>query len=251
MRVKLIRSATISLQYSGHTILIDPFFAEKFSRPSFSGKSKNPLVDLPCSLSEIVKNIDTVLVSHLHSDHFDPTAQNYIDKSIPLLIQEEDELRVREMGFMDIRPIREKYQLGKIEIQRVLGKHGEGEVLKEMGISSGFYFSAEDEADLYWTGDTILYDKVTAFLLKQKPRFIITHSCGAVWGDNVKIIMDEVQTVEICKMLPQSTIIATHMDSLDHCTVSRQQLREYADRNNISRNQLIIPNDAEELVFAK
>lgn len=249
MKIKLIRSATISLQYSGHSILIDPYFADQYSQPSYAEKSKNPLVGLPLSLAEIMAGIDTVIVSHLHSDHFDPVAQNYLPKTIPILCQDSDEYKIREMGFRNIHPIRDHCQLGNISIQRVMGKHGDGDVLKEMGITSGFLFNAPDESELYWAGDTILFDKITDLLLERKPKVIVTHSSGGVWGDGVKIIMDEVQTVEVCKLLPQSIVIATHMDSLDHCLVSRQQLREYADRNNIGRNQLFIPNDGGELVF--
>jgi hypothetical protein len=50
-------------------------------------------------------------------------------------------------------------------------------------------------------------------------------------------------------MLPESIIIATHLDSFDHATVTRKQLRAFADKNNISRQQLIIPNDGDELVY--
>jgi L-ascorbate metabolism protein UlaG (beta-lactamase superfamily) len=249
MKIQLIRSATILLQYSGHRILIDPCFADKFSIPSFAGKSKNPLVGLPCPVTEIMKDIDVVLVSHLHSDHFDKTAQNFISKSIPVLCQPEDESGIQNMGFKNVCPVSGNYKLGDIKITRILGKHGEGEVLKEMGISSGFVFSADGEADLYWAGDTVLFDKVTEVLQNLRPKIVVTHSCGAVWGDNVKIVMDEVQTIEVCKMLPESIIIATHLDSFDHATVTRKQLRAFADKNNISRQQLIIPNDGDELVY--
>ncbi|PLX15774.1 MAG: Zn-dependent hydrolase [Marinilabiliales bacterium] len=249
MRIKTIRNATIALDYSGSKILIDPYFAAKFSLPSNTGKSKNPTTDLPMSLPEIMENVKYVLVSHLHSDHFDMTARQYIVKSMPVICQTENESEIRNMGFRDIRPIHKKYQLGSIEMNRIIGKHGEGEVLKKMGVSSGFYFSSDDECDLYWIGDTILCDSVIDVLLKRKPKIVIAHSAGATGGTNMKIIMDEVQTIEVCKMLPESIVIATHMDSLDHITVTRKQLREYADKNNVSREQLIIPEDGEENVF--
>ncbi|MCP4181551.1 MAG: MBL fold metallo-hydrolase [bacterium] len=249
MKIKLIRRATLSLQYSGQKIIIDPYFADKFSLPSYTGKSKNPTTDLPCSVDDIMLNVNAVLVSHLHSDHFDPKAKEYISKSIPIICQEEDVSDIKKMGFTATMPVNDRCSLSKIEIQRIIGKHGEGNVLKEMGISSGFYFKSEDESDLFWAGDTILYNKLEEFLLERKPKIIITHSSGATWGNGVKIIMDEVQTIKICKMLPDSIVIATHMESLDHLTVSRKQLREYAGKNNINREQLIIPDDGEELVF--
>jgi precorrin-2 methylase len=74
---------------------------------------------------------------------------------------------------------------------------------------------------------------------------VITHSCGAVWGDRVKILMDEEQTIKVCNLLPESIIIATHMDSVDHATISRKILREYARNNGIQEEQLLIPMDGD------
>jgi hypothetical protein len=44
-------------------------------------------------------------------------------------------------------------------------------------------------------------------------------------------------------------VIATHLDSLDHATISREALRTYAEANGIGPAQLLIPADGEELVF--
>lgn len=47
MYLRLIRSATQRLRYVGRELLLDPYFAPKHSRPSYAGRSPNPLVDLP------------------------------------------------------------------------------------------------------------------------------------------------------------------------------------------------------------
>lgn len=79
-----------------------------------------------------------------------------------------------------------------------------------------------------------------------KPSIIITHSCGAVWGNNVPIVMDAEDT---CLAAPASTIIATHMESLDHTTITRECLRKYADANGIRSEKLLIPSDGETYYF--
>ena len=249
MKLQLIRSATLRITYGNHCFLIDPYFAEKFSRPTYAGKSNNPLVDLPFSTTEIMTGVEMVLVSHLHSDHFDPAAQEFISKEIPILCQSEDETKIKQMGFKYVYPINEKYEWNGIQIHRIPGKHGTGDVLQDMGITSGFIFEANQEPIIYWAGDTILYDEVSEVIIKRKPNIIITHSCGAEWGDHVKILMDEIQTIEVCKMNPQSIVIATHMEAVDHATVSRDTLREYARNNGIKDEQLIIPTDGESLNF--
>jgi L-ascorbate metabolism protein UlaG (beta-lactamase superfamily) len=39
MRLRLLRNATLKLDILGRTILIDPFFAPKGTRPSFAGRA--------------------------------------------------------------------------------------------------------------------------------------------------------------------------------------------------------------------
>ena len=77
----------------------------------------------------------------------------------------------------------------------------------------------------------------------------MTHSCGAVWGEDVLIVMDAAQTVAACRAAPQATVVAVHMEALDHGTVSRQQLRTYAEERGISSAVLRIPANGETLRF--
>ncbi len=247
MELQLIRNATARFHFGNHTFLFDPYLADRFSRPSYTGLSKNPLVDLPFPVGEILAGIDTVIVSHLHSDHFDPAAQSVIPRKIPFICQSEDEAEIRKLGFESVHPVSRTLHWKGVTIRRVTGQHGSGAVLNEMGIASGFFFEAPDEPEVYWTGDTILCDEVMETLIEKHPKVVITHSCGAVWGEGVKILMDDEQTIKVCKLLPSSTVIAIHMDALDHATVSRKMLREHARNSGIQDKQLLIPDDGESI----
>jgi L-ascorbate metabolism protein UlaG (beta-lactamase superfamily) len=244
MKLQLIRSATMRITYNGQTFLTDPYLAEKFSRPTYSGKSKNPTADLPFPVEDVLKGIEMVLVSHTHSDHFDPAAQEILPKDWLLLCQPEDEIKIKDKGFKNVSPVH-TYKWNGITFRRTSGKHGSGNVLDQMGPISGFVMEAPGEPIVYWAGDTILCDEVRDAIRTYKPNIIITHSCGAEWGDHVKILMDEVDTVEVCKLAPQSKVIAIHMDSVDHATISRVALRNYTEKNGISKEQLLIPADGE------
>ena len=52
MQFQLIRSATIRFEYANKIFIIDPNLAAKHTRPSYTGTSANPLVDLSCSPQE-------------------------------------------------------------------------------------------------------------------------------------------------------------------------------------------------------
>src|SRR5688572_22542250 len=108
MRLQLIRNATLRLTYRGHTILIDPYFAPKHSLPSYANKSKNPLVDLPLEPAAIMQDVELVIVSHLHSDHFDSVAKEVLPKDWLLFCQPTNEDKIQEAGFQDVRPIADR-----------------------------------------------------------------------------------------------------------------------------------------------
>jgi hypothetical protein len=132
----------------------------------------------------------------------------------------------------------------------VPGQHGSGVVLDEMGQASGFIFSAASEPTVYWIGDTLLTESIRQQIKETVPGIIITHSSGAVWGkDRVLIVMDAVQTIAVCRLAPQSKVVAIHMEALDHGTVSRAELRDYAEKHGVSGDQLIIPLDGEFIKF--
>jgi hypothetical protein len=49
-------------------------------------------------------------------------------------------------------------------------------------------------------------------------------------------------------LLPQAKIVATHMEAINHCLLTRRALREYAEDNQMS-DVLSIPEDGESVQF--
>ncbi len=249
MELQLIRNATVKMSYSGKTLLLDPYLGEKGSGPSYAGKEHSPVVPLPIPLEEVLAGVEAILASHVHSDHFDTTAREILPKDLPLLCQPENEQTMRDLGFTDVHPVAGKLWLDEISVSRTPGRHGSGAVLKDMGIVSGFFFEAPGEPSIYWAGDTVLTDEIRELLRVRKPDVVLTHSCGAVWGEGTLILMDDVQTVEVCRLAPESTVVAIHMEAVDHATVSRTQLRETARKSGISDERLLIPLDGESVAL--
>lgn len=62
--------STFLIAYAGMTILTDPVFEVQ---PVPSAWSPNRITDVPCTIQDIVSRVqlDIVLVSHNHFDHFD------------------------------------------------------------------------------------------------------------------------------------------------------------------------------------
>jgi len=249
MKIQLIRNATMRLEYAGRTILTDPYLAAKHTRPSMAGKSPNPLVDLPIPPEQVIAGIELVVLSHLHSDHFDPAAQELLPKDTPILCQPADQGTLKKKGFVHVTPVEVEHTWQGITFTRTAGQHGSGKVLGEMGRVCGYVFQAPGEPGVYWAGDTIWYPAVQEVIERLQPDLILTHSSGAVWDQGTLIVMDAAQTVEVCHAAPDSTVVAIHMDSLDHGTVTRRDLRAQADTAGVPADRLLIPADGEVLSF--
>lgn len=248
MKLQLIRNATIKLYYGGYCLLLDPYLGKKGSGPSYAGKKNSPTTDLPLKEQEILKGVDAVVLSHLHSDHFDDRAERLLDKNIPVICQTDDVDSLIKKGFKKTLGIQSCAYWNDIKIHRINGQHGSGDVLYEMGITSGFIFEKKDNPSIYWTGDTILSDSVREAITAYKPEIIVTHSCGAQWK-GAPILMDDRDTVEIAGMTDDSRVVAVHMDAVDHATVTREQLKKTADRLNVESHRIIIPEDGETIEF--
>lgn len=248
MKMQLIRNATLKLDYAGRKILIDPFFAAKHSRPSLAGRSQNPLVDLPVSIDDILAGVELVIVSHLHADHFDPVAQSHVPKHLPIICQPGDDAKIKAMGFADVTSLVGAIAWGGITVTYRAGQHGVGSVVDKMGSVMGFSLEAQGEPHVYWAGDAVLDAEVLGVIQSKNPAVIVIHPSGAQWqGD--PIAMTALDAIAVSEVAPRSIVVATHLEALDHTTVSRERLRHEAQAAGIAPEHLLIPLDGETISF--
>lgn len=248
MKIQLIRNATIRIHYGGKLFLIDPDLGDKHGRDPLAGQSRNPTVDLPISASKVIDGIEMVLVSHLHQDHFDAAAQEMLQKDLPLFCQPEDETKIKEFGFDNVRPVDQSIDWEGITITRTPAQHGSGVWAERLAPVTGFVFRAKDEPTIYWAGDTIYYSPVKAMIDEVQPEIIVTHSGGAQLGDSGPIIMDIEQTLSVCEDATAAKVVAVHLEALDHCLVTRTELAAAAQDAGLI-NRLIIPGDGETIAL--
>lgn len=248
MHLKLHRNATLRLSYAGQHILVDPMLGVKHTLPSFAGIEPNPTRELPAPVQEVLEDLDLVLVSHLHPDHFDEAAKTLLPKDLPLLVQPGDEHAFQEAGFTNIHSLNTYFEWKGLSFARTSGEHGSGPILSRMGNVMGFVLRAAGEPTVYWLGDTILTGDVLSTIREQKPDIIVTHSGGAKIAGTL-LIMDAEQTLQVAQAAPDARVIAVHMESLDHCTVSRAELRESGKAAGLAEGQLLVPEDGETLVL--
>lgn len=249
MIIQLIRSATLRVSMAGMSFLIDPWLAAKGEGRSYAGQARSPLVELPIPKAAAVDGIDAVLVSHLHSDHLDDTAIEVLGPSIPVIAPARDADQLRMRGFTDVVGVNDRTYFGPVEIELTSGRHGPDEVLDEMGPVSGFVFRAPGEPVLYWAGDSILCDEVRDVIRRTRPDVVVVHGCGATWGGVGPLVMDAAMVIETARLAVGAKVVVTHMDAVDHATVTRADIQSALRNNAPKHGNVLIPLDGDILEF--
>lgn len=252
MKFQLVRHGTLILTINNKRILVDPMLSAKGTISPITNvenQNSNPLVDLPLDINSII-NCDAILVSHTHRDHFDEVAAKLLPKNIPLFCQPKDEAKMKSYGFKEVYPINNTHIWNEIKFNRTGGQHGHGELALQMAPVSGFIISHVDEPSIYICGDTVWCEEVETAINKFNPEIIACNCGSAQFSYGEPITMDSKDIHKICTRFPNVKIIAVHMEAWNHCGLSRKDLKNYINENNIT-NFIAIPNDGEALYFKK
>lgn len=248
-----VRNATLRVNYGGVRFLIDPLLADKGAYSGFEGSAnselRNPLVSLPMPIERIV-DVDAVIVTHLHSDHWDDAAKTGLRKSMVIFAQDdEDAAQIKQQGFTDVRVLTETTEFNGVRLAKTAGQHGTDEALKAMpslGRVCGIAFSHPSAKTLYVAGDTIWNRHVEEAIARHRPGVIVLNAGKAVMTGFAPIIMGEADVLAVHKAAPKATLVASHMEAINHCILSRADLRAFSEREGFA-SSLLIPADGESL----
>ncbi|MFB5760160.1 MBL fold metallo-hydrolase [Paenibacillus medicaginis] len=246
MKLQLIRHATLWLEYGRTQFLVDPMFSDEGVNPpviNTPNDRRNPLVPMPFEMEGLL-NPDAVLVTHLHPDHWDEAAIVALSKSTPVICQLEDESAITSAGFGSVTVVNESITSKGVTIHRTGGQHGTGEIGKRMGPVSGFVFKAAGEPTLYIAGDTIWCDDVQQALDTHQPDITVVNAGGARFNVGDPITMDENDVVRVCQYAPNMKVVVVHMDAINHCLVTRADLRNRLVREGLLE-RVAIPEDGQ------
>ncbi len=250
MKIQLVRHATLIIHLNRAKILLDPMLGPVGGRPPIENSPNprpNPLVPLPISLEEIM-NVDAVLITHLHSDHLDPAAINLLPKTIPLFCQPADEEILQSHGFESVQAVHESLYWKGIHMFRTDGQHGTGEIGESMAPVSGYVLKSDLNETLYIAGDSIYCQEVETALRTFKPGVAVLNAGAAqfVVGDPITMTSNDV--ISVCNAFPEVKLVAVHMEAINHCLLSRSDLK--ADLTNEGYHErVVIPLDGEVVHF--
>jgi L-ascorbate metabolism protein UlaG (beta-lactamase superfamily) len=246
MKLQLIRHATLWLQYSGVKFLIDPMLSDAKVNPPIVNSTndrRNPLVPLPFAIHDDL-HPDAVLVTHLHRDHWDEAAAMVLSKSTPILCQPDDDITIASSGFSSVTTINETITFKGVTIIRTSGQHGTGDIGKKMGQVSGYVLQSDGQPTLYIAGDTIWCDDVMKALDELRPDMTVVNAGGARFTVGDPITMDADDVVNLCRYAPYTKVVAVHMDTINHCLITRADLYSRLVDEGLL-DQVMIPADGD------
>ncbi|MGN1280709.1 MAG: MBL fold metallo-hydrolase [Succinivibrio sp.] len=260
MKFEQIRNATSIITYQGVRFLVDPMLADKYAYPivptTINCAPGNPTTDLPCSLDHLF-DVDALLVTHLHFDHFDEVAKNATPKDLPVIVPgATEELFMKKIGFKTVINAEHTAVFNDISISITPCEHGDSDpvvnrIFKDKGtngIAHGFILSGHREKGVFYlAGDTILNKDVFEVIEEYRPYVIAVNAACAQMspGHSIMMGLDDIRV--LCRAKKDISIVATHLDGVSHATISSQMLRDYSKLEKL--DNLYVPAKLETLEF--
>ncbi|MCT4571157.1 Lrp/AsnC family transcriptional regulator [Bacillus thuringiensis] len=124
-------------------------------------------------------------------------------------------------------------------------------IIKNFKISgevSGIVFNHPDEPRLYVAGDTIWCNDVQQAIDTHDPEVIVINGGAAQFLEGGPITMTKEDIYDTKQAAPQAKIIVSHMESLNHCLLTRKELNDFIDKKGLS-NTILVPSDGESYSF--
>lgn len=258
MNITQIRNATLIIEYAGVKILIDPMLADKDAFPGLPGTVNShirmPTVDLPISIKEIL-DVDAILLTHLHPDHWDETACQAISNDTLIWLQnEKDQATLQQQGFTNTHIFKDGTYFKDITLTSTQCQHGydmlfdNPAMAERLGEVTGVILSHPEEKTVYLVGDSIWTPQIETTMKTIQPEVVILNAGWAHVLEFGPIIMGKEDVLKTHMLLPNAKIVATHMEAVNHVLLSRAELKDYAEVNQID-SFVSIPEDGENVAF--
>lgn len=252
LKIHHIRNATMILETETAVILVDPMLGERGFMPSFTlfrhKAKRNPTVPLPQNINVPLEKVTHCLITHQHPDHLDNKAIQFLrKKNIPVTCSLKDEKALKKRGLNIVQTLKywERQAFLGGTIKGIPAKHGYGFVSKLMGNVIGFFIELPNQKSIYLSSDTIYTDSVDNVLHNYKPDISVL-ACGTAQFDLFKqLIMNVDDILKFVKNAP-GKVIANHMESLNHCPLTRKDLKTMLTNDEL-RDKVFIPEDGETI----
>ena len=256
--LRFIGNATVLLQYAGFTILTDPNFTRAGERvPIGYGLTARRLTD-PAMRMEELPQLDLVLLSHLHGDHFDPGVERRLERSTPIVTNPQAAAALERKGFRGAlavgtwEHVDRRGDGGRLRITATPGRHAPGPIdalLPDvMGSVVEFWTAGQQSLHpavrIYITGDTIMYAGLREVGVRFPELDIALVHLGGTQVLGLTVTMDAEQGAELLRTITPRLTIPIHVDDYDRFTTTVPAFQEAVAKAGLDRRIRVLERGA-------
>ncbi len=256
MEFQWIGGPTFILEIGNFRVISDPMFSQgpaAFHMPGL------PSTGLPADVARLaplpeleLEDLDCIVVSHLHTDHFDREAIQQLPKSTQVIAPSYQVRRVETWGFQKVNGLQwwQHYRLAKGEekllITAVPAHHSNNlKIDQDLGTVNGYVFQYNDSEvhKVYWTGDTVWFDEVAAIRdFTGKLDLLLPHM-GAVGagGPKGRMTLDAVEAARLVELFDPKVVIPIHHHTFSHYQEQAEIFQVRVKENGYTGQFLLIP----------
>jgi L-ascorbate metabolism protein UlaG (beta-lactamase superfamily) len=233
-----IGTATTLIRYGELTVLTDPNFLHQGQRAYLGhGLTAKRLTEPALSVKQLPP-LDSVVLSHLHGDHWDRQAQRGLDHDIPVITTPHAAKRLQWRGFPRALGLRtwashDVIRGGtRMTVTAMPGRHAPLPVRRllppVMGTMLEFgTVSGPVRLRVYISGDTLLIEELHE-IPQRYPDIdaAVLHLGGTRLPGGLMVTMDAVQGVDLMQLVDPGVTIPVHFDDY---TLFKSPLSDFRD----------------------
>ncbi|WP_262700268.1 MULTISPECIES: MBL fold metallo-hydrolase [Streptomyces] len=221
-----VGNATLLIRYGTLTLLTDPNFLHR-GQYAYLGKGlmSRRLTEPALSVSEIPSDLDAVVLSHLHGDHWDRVARRRLDRALPIITTPHASRRLQGVhGFSRATglPTWHDHVLvndrSQVRITALPGRHAPGrwQRLLPPVMGSLLDFGAPGAAPrlrVYITGDTLMFPGIHEIARRYPDvHLAVVHLGGTRLPGGLIVTMDALQGAGLVKAVRPERVLPVHYD---------------------------------------
>jgi L-ascorbate metabolism protein UlaG (beta-lactamase superfamily) len=237
--ILFIGNATLLIRYRGLTILTDPNFIHAGEEVELGyGLTTRRLTDPAVEIDDL-PDLDAVILSHFHADHFDRVAEERLERSVPIITTPDAADELGSRGFRTLHPLITWASTEVVgdsatcTVRAMPGRHAPALVAVAMPDVMGSLLEFRDADNesvvglrIYVSGDTIMYEGVRAIADRESVIDLAFLHLGGTRVMGVTVTMDGDQGVELLGALRPRLAVPIHFDDYE---AFKSPLREFQE----------------------